>query len=79
MSTDHLHRILKSTARLETMAEATQREIAELKHETRARLNTHAGDIRSLKATRNRQRGATKVLAVLGGVCMTVVGWFRYG
>ncbi len=79
MSTEHLHRILKSTARLETMAEATQREIAELKHETRARLNTHAGDIRSLKATRNRQRGAGKVLGVLGGALMAIVGWFRYG
>ncbi len=79
MNTDSLGRILRSTARLETMAEATQREIAELKHETRARLNQHAEGIRSLKATRNRQRGATKVLAVLGGACLTVVGWFRYG
>ena len=79
MNTDHLSRILRSTARLETMAEATQREIAELKHETRDRLNQHSASIRSLNATRNRQRGAAKVLAVLGGVCLTIVGWFRYG
>ncbi len=79
MNTDSLGRILQSTARLETIAVATQREIAELKHETRARLNSHAGDLRSLKATRNKQRGAAKVLGVLGGVFVVIVGWFRYG
>ena len=77
--TERLDRILGSTSRLEAFAEATQREVAELKHETRVRLNAHAGDLRSLKATRNKQRGAAKVLGVMGGALMAVIGWFRYG
>ncbi len=78
MNTDSFGRILKSTARLEAMAEATHREIAELKHETRDRLNQHSASIRSLNATRNKQRGAAKGLGVLGGIGAAILGWLRY-
>ena len=59
--------IMRSLGRLETMAEATQREIAELKHETRVRLNTHSGDLRS------RKQHATS-----SGVRLNVGGWQEF-
>ena len=70
-----LTKILSSTVRLETMAVATKDEIAELKTETRDRLNAHATNLRSLNKTRDRQWGAAKGLGVVG----TIVGWFKYG
>ncbi len=79
MSDERIDKILQSTARLETMAEATQREIAALKHETSKRLNAHATSIRSLNKTRDRQWGATKGLGVVGTIIGVVVGWFKYG
>ncbi len=79
MSDERIDKILRSTARLETMAEATQREIAELKHETRERLNAHALSLRSLNKTRDRQWGAAKGLGVVGTIIGVVVGWFKYG
>ena len=79
MSDERIDKILRSTARLETMAETTQREIAELKHETRERLNAHAASIRSLNKTRDRQWGAAKGLGVVGTIIGVVVGWFKYG
>ncbi len=71
--------IMKSLGRLETMASATKDEIAELKHETRERLNAHALSLRSLNKTRDRQWGAAKGLGVVGTIIGVVVGWFRYG
>ena len=79
MSEKDLGRILASTARLETMAIATQREIAELKHETRERLNSHAESLRSLNKTRDRQWGAAKGLGVTGSIIGAIIGWFKYG
>ncbi len=73
------NQIMRSLVRLETIAEATQREIAELKTETRVRLNQHSVSIRSLKATRNKQLGAAKGLGVVGTIIGVVVGWFKYG
>ena len=79
MSDERIDKILRSTVRLETMAENTQREIIELKTETSNRLNTHASSLRSLNKTRDRQWGAAKGLGVVGTIIGVVVGWFRYG
>ena len=79
MSDERLDQIIRSTTRLEAMAEGTQHEMAELKHETRQRLNTHAASIRSLNKTRDRQWGAAKGLGVVGTVIGVIVGWFKYG
>ncbi len=79
MSDERIDKILRSTARLEAFAEATQREIVELKVETSTRLNAHASSLRSLNKTRDRQWGAAKGLGVVGTIIGVVVGWFKYG
>ncbi len=73
-----LSKILQSTARLETMAEGTQRDITELKDETTARLNAHAADLKSLNKTRDKVVGGAKVGSwVLAGLG-SIAGWFLY-
>ena len=78
MSDKLLTKIFSSTVRLETMAVATQREIAELKHETRERLNQHAGNLRSLNKTRDKVVGGAKVGSWVVGALGVIIGWFIY-
>ena len=74
-----LDKILGTVIRLETMAMATQRDIVDLKTETSKRFDAHAGNLRSLNKTRDRQWGAAKGLGVVGTIIGVIVGWFKYG
>ena len=72
-------KILAATARLETLAEAHQREISALTEVTTKRLNGHSSDIESLKLTRARQYGGAKLLGILSAMAIAITGFFGYG
>ena len=63
--------IKATVARIETTLE-------ELKEVSVYRLNDHAGRVDSLERTRDRQKGAARVVAVLSGGLGVALAYFKF-
>lgn len=74
MSEERLDTIISSLGRVEGTVTAIQKDIAT----TTTRLNDHAESIKSLKATRDKIRGAGKLGLFCMAVSGVVLGWVRW-